>query len=106
MRRSHQKQADKLERALARAHALQEAPEFSPAWHESVMREVRRHPVSIRPRAEVPQLVWRAAAIVSLVSTVFIGSVVTWNVGRTDSNQPEILAELTLDDPPLLSAAP
>ena len=41
---SNEKKIEKLERALARAHALQEAPQFSTNWVYSIMREVRPHP--------------------------------------------------------------
>jgi hypothetical protein len=97
MRRSSKEQFDKLERALARAHELQEPPRLSRGWVDSIMREVRRRPVGVTPLLEMPLLVWRAAAVVVLVSLIFVGSVLTWNAGRADADFTALFAEAGVD---------
>lgn len=88
---------DKLERALTRAHELQEPPCFSPGWLDSIMREIRQQPVGVTPLLEMPLLVWRAAAVVVLVSLIFVGSVLTWNAGRADADFTALFAEAGMD---------
>ena len=97
MRRSGKDQLDKLERALARGHELQEPPRFSRGWLDSIMREIRRQPVGVTPLLEMPLLVWRAAAVVALVSLIFVGSVLTWNAGRADADFTALFAEAGMD---------
>jgi hypothetical protein len=97
MRRSSKEQLDKIERALARAHEFQEPPRFSRGWLDSIMREVRRQPVGVTPLLEMPILVWRAAAVVVLVSLIFVGSVLTWNAGRADADLTALFAEAGVD---------
>jgi hypothetical protein len=97
MKQSRKEQIEQLERALARARAAQEAPRFSNRWLESVMREIRRQPTGLTPFLEVPRLVWRAAAIVVLVSLIFVGSVLAWNAGGTDADFSALLSVATVE---------
>jgi predicted transcriptional regulator len=97
MKPTSNEQIDKLERALARAHELREAPDVSHRWIDSVMRDVRRHPSRERSVTDVPRLVWRAAAAIALVSFMFVGSVLTWKVGRTDADFRALFAEASVD---------
>lgn len=97
MRRSSKEQLDKLERALARAHELREYPRFSRGWLDSIMREIRQQPVGVPPLLEMPLLVWRAAAVIVLVSLIFVGSVLTWNTGRADADFTALFAEAGVD---------
>jgi hypothetical protein len=86
-----------LERALIRAHAAREAPHFSREWADDVMRDVRRQADSERTLAEVPRLIWRAAAVVAVVSTLFVGSVLTWTVGQGNVDFSSLLTMATAD---------
>jgi hypothetical protein len=94
---SNKEQLDKLERAIAQAHQTQEAPNFTHSWLQSVMREVRQQAVRVTPAFEVPFLVWRAAAVVAIISLIFVGSVLTWNAGQADDDFTALFAEATVD---------
>ncbi|HJU05079.1 MAG TPA: hypothetical protein VJ692_07975 [Nitrospiraceae bacterium] len=99
-----EKQIEKLERALAKAHVLQEPPRFSDDWTISLMREIRQQATDTFP-SEISHLVWRAAAVVVLLSALFVGSVLSWNMGQADAKLTAILAEATVD-PTLLEGSP
>jgi len=94
MNRSGNEQVDRLERALAHAHAAQEPPEFSPAWMSSVMRDIRLQANAANATVEVPHLVWRAATVVVLVTMVMIGSLLAWDTERV---QTGFFTDTTLD---------
>ena len=94
--RPSQERIERLERALARAHELQDPPEFSPNWVYSVMCDVRRRALAPRATAEVPWLVWRAATVVVFVSAVVVGSVMAWNV-ELDRPFVSFFSEATVD---------
>jgi hypothetical protein len=98
MRTSDKEQrADKLERALMRAHELLEAPHFSREWADDVMRDVRRQASLEASFSEVPHVIWRAAAVVAVVSTLFVGSVLTWTAGQDDADFTALLTMATAD---------
>ena len=89
-------QMEKLEHALARAHASHEAPTFSPNWAYAVMRDVRlstHQPATF----ELPRLMWRAATVVVFVSMVVVGSVLVWEADRKDAGFAGLFTETTLD---------
>jgi hypothetical protein len=90
-------QITKLERALAAAHQRQETPPFSPTWGSSVMRDIRLQADSGRTPAEIPRLVWRAAAIVAFVSLLLAGSALTWNAERADAGFLALFNDATWD---------
>ena len=90
-------QIEKLERALARAHQIQDAPPFPTTWIYSVMRDVRRQASSARTTIEFPRLVWRAATVVAFVSMVVVGSVLTWSAERLDTTFPGFYSEAAVD---------
>ena len=94
--RPSEERIEKLERALGRAHQLQDPPEFSSNWAYSIMCDVRRHARATRATTEIPRLVWRAATVVVFVSVVLVGSVMAWNV---ELDQPFIgfFSESTVD---------
>jgi len=94
---------DKLARALAQAHAAQEVPQFSTGWRTAVMRDIRRE-ASARTAIEVPQLVWRAAVVVVLVSLALVGSLLSWDAGRADADFSALFAEATVS-PTILTGA-
>ena len=76
MSRFSWEQVNKLVKGLARAHELRDTPHLSPRWLDTVMREVRRQPESTS-WSEAPRLIWRAAAVIALVSALLMGSVLT-----------------------------
>ena len=94
---SNEEKIEKLTRALARAHAAQEAPEFSTNWVYSVMREVRRQTSRARRTTEVPQLVWRAATVVVFLSMIVVGSVLAWDAGQIHTGFSGLFTETTMD---------
>jgi len=95
--RPSEERIDRLERALGRAHQLQEPPELSPNWVYSVMGDVRRQARAARATTEVPWLVWRAATVVVFVSVVVVGSVMAWNVEQLDRPFAGFFSEATVD---------
>ena len=90
-------QIKKLEQALARAHAAQDAPPFPTNWVYSVMREIRRQSSSARTTTEVPRLIWRAATVVVFLSMVVAGSVLAWDAERVHTGFSGLFTEATLD---------
>jgi hypothetical protein len=96
MTRSPDEQIDRLERALREAHELRETPGLSSQWQESVMREIRRRPSGLMPVFEVPRLIWRAAAVIALVSALLVGSALTWNADQVDADSV-LFADVSLD---------
>ena len=103
MKPEKKNQLDTLERALADAHALREAPAFSQPWRDAVMRDIRLEAVREHTLLELPNAIWRAAAMVALVSAVFIGSALTWNAGQTDFSA---LFAMATADSTLMAGAP
>jgi hypothetical protein len=94
---TYKERIERLERALARAHQLQDSPELSPNWVYSVMRDVRRQALAARATAELPWLVWRAATVVVFVSVVVVVSVMAWNVEGLDQPFASFFSESTVD---------
>jgi hypothetical protein len=88
---------DTLERALIRAHEAQEAPHFPPDWTADVMRDIRRQASRESSLSEVPRVVWRAAAVVAIVSTLFVGSVLAWTAGQGEADFTALLTMATAD---------
>jgi hypothetical protein len=103
MKPSKSKQLDTLERAFARAHAFRGAPVFSQPWRDAVMRDIRLEAGREQTLLELPNAIWRAAAVVALVSAVFVGSALTWNAGQTDFSA---LFTMATADSTLMSGAP
>ena len=102
-----EEQIDKLEQALRRAHALkgQEPPHLSREWADDVMRDVRRQASREPSFSEVPRVIWRAAAVIAVISTLFVGSVLTWTVRQGDADFSALLTMATADST-LLSGEP
>jgi hypothetical protein len=102
-----EEQIDKLEQALRRAHTVkvQEVPHLSREWADDVMRDVRRQVSRAPSFTEVPYVVWRAAAVIAVVSTLFVGSVLTWTVGHDAADFSALLTMATADST-LLSGEP
>jgi hypothetical protein len=88
---------DILERALVRAHEAQETPQFSRDWTADVMRDVRRQASQEPSLSEVPRMIWRAAAVVAIVSTLILGSVLAWTAGQGDADFTALLTMATAD---------
>ena len=90
-------QVDKLERAVMLAHEVQEAPHFSLEWADGVMRDIRRQASREASFSEVPRVIWRAAAVIAVVSTLFVGSVLTWTARQGDADFSALLTMATAD---------
>jgi hypothetical protein len=91
-----QQRHEKVEQALARAHAAQEVPDLSPRWVDSVMRDIRIQSSDARASAEAPILVWRAAAVIVVLSLALVGSALSWNAGQGDMPL-SVLSEAMVD---------
>lgn len=89
-------QMDRLERALREAHGLRDTPRLSAQWQESLMREIRRQPAGAAQPFEAPRLIWRAAAVIALVTALVVGSALTWEAARVDA-ESTLFAEGGLD---------
>ena len=92
-----EEQIDILEQALMQAHRVQESPHFSRQWADDVMREVRRQASREPSFSEVSRVLWRVAAVVTVVSTLFVGSVLTWTAGQGDTDFSALLTMATAD---------
>ena len=90
---------DLLVQTLMQAHKakVQEAPHLSREWADEVMRDVRRQASREPSFSEVPHVIWRAAAIIAIVSTLFVGSVLTWTAGQGDADFSALLTMATAD---------
>ena len=97
MSRFSWEQINKLVKALARAHELRDTPHLSSQWLDTVMREVRRQPAESTSWSEAPRLIWRAAAVIALVSALLMGSVLTWTAERSDADAAALVADASLD---------
>lgn len=97
MNRFRREQIDKLIKGLAQAHERRDTPRFPPHWLGSVMHEIRRQPAGVTPWSEAPRMIWRAAAIVALVSALLMGSILTWNAERSEADSAALLADASLD---------
>jgi len=102
-----EEQIDKLEQALRLAHAAkgQEPPHLSRDWADDVMRDIRRQASREPSFSEVPRVIWRAAAVIAVISTLFVGSVLTWTVREGDTDFSALLTMATADST-LLSGEP
>lgn len=94
---SRERQIDTLERALKLAHEAHEAPRFSREWVDGVMRDIRRQASRERSSSEVPRAIWRAAAVIAVVSTLFVGSVLSWTTRQGDAEVSALLTMETAD---------
>jgi hypothetical protein len=90
-------QIDRLEHALIRAHEVHEAPRFSRDWAVGVMQDVRRQGNREDSFSEVPRVIWRAAAVIAVVSTLFVGSVLTWTAKQGEADVSALLMMATAD---------
>ena len=100
-----EEQVDTLMHALRRAHEAQDAPPFSREWADGVMRDVHRQASREASSSEVPRVIWRAAAVIAVVSTLFVGSVLTWTARQGDADFSALLTMATADSI-LLSGEP
>ena len=75
----------KVERVLSHAHRSRREPTLDPDWVLSVMRDVRRE-AARQGRSMMPlgldRLVWRTAAMASVLALVFTGSVLIYINGN------------------------
>lgn len=92
-----EEQVDRLEHALIRAHEVQEPPHFSREWADGVMQDIRRQASREASFSEVPRVIWRAAAVIAVVSTLFVGSVLTWTARQGDADFSALLTMATAD---------
>lgn len=94
-----EEQIDILEQALMRAHQvkMQESPHFSSEWAQNVMRDVRGRANREPSFSEVPQVIWRAAAVIAVVSTLLVGSVLAWTAEHGDDDFSVLLTMATAD---------
>jgi len=90
---------DLLVQILMQAHKVkvQEAPHLSREWADEVMRDIRRQASREPSFSEVPHVIWRAAAVIAIVSTLFVGSVLTWTAGQGDADFSALLTMATAD---------
>ena len=89
-------QIEKLERALTRAHAAEDAPQFSMNWVYAVMRDIRQEASTARTTMEIPRLMWRAATVVVFLSMMVVGSVLAWNADIRKGSFGGLFTETTL----------
>jgi hypothetical protein len=92
-----EEQIDTLEHTLIRAHEAQDAPHFSREWADGVMRDIRRQASREGSFSEVPRVIWRAAAVIAVISTLFVGSVLTWTASQGDTDFSALLTMATAD---------
>lgn len=92
-----EQRATTLERMLMHAHEARETPHFSREWADDVMRDIRRQASRKASFTEVPRVIWRAAAVVAVVSTLFVGSVLAWTARQNDEDFSALLAMSTAD---------
>ena len=88
---------DTLEHVLRRAYEVREAPHFSRQWADGVVRDIRRQSSQEASFSEVPHTIWRAAAVIAVVSTLFVGSVLTWTASQDDADFSALLMMATAD---------
>ncbi len=100
-RPTHHQHVDTLERALIHAHQARTVPTFSSEWTAGVMRDVRRQTDGGMEPNDAPRLIWRAAAVIALVSALFVGSLLTW-MARQGELDSSALLTMTADDSMLL----
>ena len=100
-----EEQVDTLLHVMRRAHEAQDAPHFSREWSDSVMQHIRRQASRDASLSEVPHVIWRAAAVIAVVSTLFVGSVLTWTARQGDADFSALLTMATADSM-LLSGEP
>ena len=96
-RQRKEEQVDRLEHALIRAHEVQEPSHFSREWADGVMQDIRRQASREASFSEVPRVIWRAAAVIAVVSTLFVGSVLTWTARQGDADFSALLTMATAD---------
>lgn len=96
-RSNREAQVDTLEHALIRAHQMQEAPHFSHEWTDGVMRDVRSYASREASFSDVPHVIWRAAAVIAVISTLFVGSVLAWTARQGDADFSALLTMATAD---------
>jgi hypothetical protein len=78
-------QMARLEQALKDAHRQRETPALSAHWQTGLMRAIRRQPASRAPGMDATRLIWRAAAVIALVSALLAGSALTWSPDADDA---------------------
>lgn len=105
VKRRSREQTDWLLQTLKEGHARRDVPHLSPLWRESVMQVIRRQPTGLIPSSEAPQLIWRAAAVVAILSALLVGSVLTLNASLVDADSSAMFAEASLD-PTLFGGEP
>lgn len=98
-RQRREEEIDLLEQTLIQTHKVkvQEAPHLSREWADEVMRDIRRQANREPSFSEVPHVIWRAAAVIAIVSTLFVGSVLTWTAGQGDADFSALLTMATAD---------
>lgn len=55
------------------------------------MRDVRTQPAREDMFVDASRFIWRAAAVIALVSALLLGSVLTWTARQTESDFPDLL---------------
>jgi hypothetical protein len=61
------------------------------------MQDIRRQASREASFSEVPRVIWRAAAVIAVVSTLFVGSVLTWTARQGDADFSVLLTMATAD---------
>ena len=97
MKKTKSERIDALEHALRCAYHSRPGPTFPEHWTADVMREVRNQPVPEDIFVDASRFIWRAAAVIALVSALLLGSVLTWTARQTESDFSELLTMATED---------
>jgi hypothetical protein len=78
MTRLDDEQIKKVERVLTEAHRSRQEPALGADWTFRVMRDIRRKAAGHGPSTALlglDRLVWRAAAVATILALIFTGSV-------------------------------
>lgn len=97
MKKPKSERIETLERALRCAYHSRTDPVFPEHWTDDVMRDVRNQPDREDIFVDASRFIWRAAAVIALVSALLLGSVLTWTARQTESDFSELLT-MAIDD--------
>jgi hypothetical protein len=94
MTRLNDENLKKVERALTEAHRARQEPALGSGWAQYVMRDI--HKMATGPERSMMSLgfdclVWRTAAVATILAVVFTGSVLFY----TDRDAAELTALLS-----------
>jgi hypothetical protein len=106
MKHARTEQLDKLEQALVQARQCQEPLHLSDWWVDLVMREIRHRRINSAPLPEMRYVVWRTAAVLALVTSLFVGLSLTWHAGWADTADGSVLVAEEIEDSTYIGGEP